>query len=727
MFAKGSVVVAISVCAACAIDSEPTVDQARALEELGPIQRDARVLAGRLSPPARDPVAAARRFLADHAGALALAAREAEDFAVTGVDVDPASGLRHVTLQRVLDGVPVDHGVITVHLDADNAIFRVVSDERIALAPPRNRRLLAPLDAVRAAARALRAPITAPVALPADADRAWFRDPGASDPIAVEPRIYQVAPDDARHAYQVILQWHDDRGPRAELAMIDADDGALLSRADLVESVIPYSGLVFTASPGAAPTVDTRVLVSFGIDPATSPNGWVDGTEKTRGNNVIAATDLNHDNVVGAGETQPQANATTKRFDAAFDPTMSAALFKEASVVNAFYTVNDFHDRAYGYGFTEAARNFQTDNFGKGGTGGDEVQVDTQDGGGTNNATFQSLPEGMKPRMTLFTFSLAGGVLRDSAFDPTVLYHEASHGMSNRLVGGGAGSCLGVGQAAGMGEGWGDFLAASFLNDPVIGAYVSGNASVGVRRASMAASAFRYDDVQSGVMTEAHDAGEVWAAALWAARTAVGAAVIERLVVNGMKLTPCNPTMIHERDAILNADAVLDGSANRCALFAAFASRGLGNGAVSPSTSSTTAIVTSTTVPADCGGTTTERTFRSASTPLAIPDNNAVGVKASITVAPGALTSSRVKVDVDITHPFRGDLVIQVISPGGAVATLSNRAGGAADNFVATALDLTASFPVGTPASGTWQLFVRDLAASDVGTINKFRLSVTSP
>jgi aminopeptidase S len=85
-----------------------------------------------------------------------------------------------------------------------------------------------------------------------------------------------------------------------------------------------------------------------------------------------------------------------------------------------------------------------------------------------------------------------------------------------------------------------------------------------------------------------------------------------------------------------------------------------------------------------------------------------------------------IKVDVDITHTFRGDLVIQVVAPNGAVATLSNRAGGSDDNYVVTGLDITKMFPVAALTAGTWSLFVRDLAAADVGTINKFKVTVTT-
>jgi len=51
------------------------------------------------------------------------------------------------------------------------------------------------------------------------------------------------------------------------------------------------------------------------------------------------------------------------------------------------------HDIAYRYGFTEAAFNFQHDNFKKGGEDGDPVMAYVQDKSGINNAYFTTLPE----------------------------------------------------------------------------------------------------------------------------------------------------------------------------------------------------------------------------------------------------------------------------------------------------------------------------------------------
>jgi subtilisin-like proprotein convertase family protein len=243
----------------------------------------------------------------------------------------------------------------------------------------------------------------------------------------------------------------------------------------------------------------------------------------------------------------------------------------------------------------------------------------------------------------------------------------------------------------------------------------------------MANSPFTYNDIKNGNLAEVHDAGELWAAALWDVRTQVGTATAEQLTIAGMKLTPCNPSMINARDAIIQADANLNGGANRCKLFTAFARRGMGSGASSPNDRSTTAVVVSTQVPADCGGGGgTTRTFTSVDVPKSIPDNNATGVRSNDVAAGVAGAVSKVTVSTNITHTFRGDLVVQVVAPSGQVATISNRAGGSADNLVVTDMDITTAFPATTTFNGTWQLFVRDLAAVDVGTINSFQLKITS-
>jgi len=676
-----------------------------------------------LATHATDPVAAAKAFLVENAAVFKLSPDEAASFVVGRVDLDKVTGTRHVTLNRTFGDVPAFQGGVSVHMDSGNNVFRAVGDEFYQISAPNNRQMLSPTEAAVAAGRALGLTLSPTVATSDDL-RTVLTAANTLDPIGVDKRIFAVAPGDSRLAFQTTVSWKDSSGKQQyDLVMIDAQDGTALAINSLVNE---FTGRVFTAGPGVNPTTDTRTLVSFNGDPAASPQGWVGAARKTIGNNVISATDLNANNTVGTNETQPTADGNDS-FDFPFSPLQSAANFKEAAVTNAFFFANDWHDRTYRLGFTESAGNFQTSNFGLGGAQNDEVQQDVQDGSGTNNANFATPPDGSKPRMQMFLFSIISGSLReDGDFDATVVYHENTHGLSNRLVGNGATTCLGGTQSGSMGEGWSDWVAASFLNNPVIGAYVTGNATTGIREFSMASSPLTYAQMKDGSHAEVHAGGEIWAATVWDIRNVLGAAKTEQLVVSGMKLTPCNPTMLQARDAILAADVNINAGANRCAIFGAFAARQMGTGASSPNTNSTSAIVLSTAVPPECGGggAGVTRDFTSTDVPKAIPDNNATGVRSSVAVTPSKAIT-KVTVDTNITHTFRGDLVIQVVGPTGATFTLSNRAGGSADNFIANGTDITSAFS-GTQSGGTWQLFVRDLARIDTGTINSFKLHITS-
>ena len=61
------------------------------------------------------------------------------------------------------------------------------------------------------------------------------------------------------------------------------------------------------------------------------------------------------------------------------------------------------HDLAYRYGFDEASGNFQANNYGRGGTGGDYVRAEAADGNGTNNANFNPpTNDGGTPRMQMY-------------------------------------------------------------------------------------------------------------------------------------------------------------------------------------------------------------------------------------------------------------------------------------------------------------------------------------
>jgi serine protease len=120
------------------------------------------------------------------------------------------------------------------------------------------------------------------------------------------------------------------------------------------------------------------------------------------------------------------------------------------------------------------------------------------------------------------------------------------------------------------------------------------------------------------------------------------------------------------------------------------------------------------------GGSTGGTTF-SNTTALPIPDNGAA-VESSIAVsgrtgnAPSAL-----QVGVDITHTYRGDLVLDLVAPDGSTYRLkSSSTSDSADN-VNTTYTVDASSET---ANGIWKLRVQDVAASDTGKLNSWKLTL---
>lgn len=133
----------------------------------------------------------------------------------------------------------------------------------------------------------------------------------------------------------------------------------------------------------------------------------------------------------------------------------------DMAVTQLFYTTNMYHDLLYRLGFDEVSGNFQMDNFGKGGRGGDAVIANAQDAydSASNNANFMTPPDGQQGRMRMYIWN-THSPYRDGDVEAGIVIHELTHGTSTRLTGGPLNSgCLGFGEAGGMGEGWGDFFA----------------------------------------------------------------------------------------------------------------------------------------------------------------------------------------------------------------------------------------------------------------------------
>jgi len=104
---------------------------------------------------------------------------------------------------------------------------------------------------------------------------------------------------------------------------------------------------------------------------------------------------------------------------------------------------------------------------------------------------------------------------------------------------------------------------------------------------------------------------------------------------------------------------------------------------------------------------------------VSIPDNSPTGATSEARVT-GVSGSGGASVSVDISHTYRGDLVVTLVKDGRDVKTLHDRAGGSADDLVET-YTLTAA-ELGTDRNGTYVLKVIDTAAQDSGTLNSWKL-----
>ena len=607
--------------------------------------------------PANDPHRAVKAFLNDHAAlvghdAAALAtARVARDFTTAH------NGLRTVIWVQELEGISVFESVLVGHItrrgELVNLSSRLLPDVAAAAraGTPNRARLQRNPGITAAQAAATAANLIGENSAPGDftpvevqpegaALRRGFNAPMLGEPARVRLVWLPMNRDRMRLCWEIVLTGRA-RGERYRV-LIDAETGAALLRHCLTHYLSDASYRVFISdspaplSPGLAvpqtnqPALAARVLVvTNALNTNASPNGWInDGDNETRGNNVDAHLDLDANNLPDLPRPQ---GSPFRVFDFPLDLTQPPSSNRNAAVVQLFYWCNWAHDKLYELGFTEAAGNFQDDNFGRGGLDSDAVQADAQDGSAFNNANFSAGTDGSSARMQMYLFN-GPTPDRDASLDAEIILHEYVHGLSNRRVGSGSG--LSALQSVGMGEGWSDFYALALLSEAgddlhgnyALGAYTTKdffgeaeNYYYGIRHypysTVLAKNPLTFKDIDptqidfhvgipknpvlSVSATEVHSQGEVWCAMLWEARANLitrhgftnGNQLILQLVTDGMALAPDNPTFVEARDAILQADQVLTGGTNRNELWAAFAKRGLGYLASAPPSFTTTGVV----------------------------------------------------------------------------------------------------------------------------------------
>jgi len=181
-------------------------------------------------------------------------------------------------------------------------------------------------------------------------------------------------------------------------------------------TVIPWPGEAPSFVPAA---VRTNPWLLSGAGNNATTLGWHnDGTldyTVSRGNNVHAhedqAANNSNNGIQAVSTTTPDPLNFTYAGQPNYTVQPTTPAFQQFAITNLFYWNNILHDMSYKYGFDEVSHNFQNNNLGRGGVQGDYVQADAQDGSGTNNANFATPPDGTRPRMQMYLFNPASGIL----------------------------------------------------------------------------------------------------------------------------------------------------------------------------------------------------------------------------------------------------------------------------------------------------------------------------
>ncbi|MEZ4825653.1 MAG: T9SS-dependent M36 family metallopeptidase [Bacteroidia bacterium] len=345
---------------------------------------------------------------------------------VTDSFTTPATGRTYLYFRQVYHGIPVT-GTESMVVFSPGEKVEVVSvrfRNNIAGAVATVIPVISPRQAVGFAAEAMGSPVLQPLKVLTSAAGINGKTVFSTGGISQEPIPVSLALFSGESEQPVSLSWNLQiytlTGEHWWDIWVDATDGQILHFADWVTACdpgfSPPGESAVQESLGAGeyhvfplplenPLIGPRSFVFDPSEPLASPFGWHDtngisGEEftTTRGNNVWAYEDQDGNN---SGGFSPDGGASLD-FDFPLDLSLPPGAGRDAAITNLFYWNNLMHDIWYRYGFDEVSGNFQENNYGRGGKGGDYVRAEAQDGSGRNNANFATPPDSARARMQMF-------------------------------------------------------------------------------------------------------------------------------------------------------------------------------------------------------------------------------------------------------------------------------------------------------------------------------------
>ncbi|GAB1690429.1 M36 family metallopeptidase [Krasilnikovia sp. M28-CT-15] len=560
----------------------------------------------------KKPEAVALDYVKAHGDVFGLGAAAVEQLKLRKDYVDVA-GTHHLSFIQSVDGVPVFGNGLKAHVAKDGRLIQVDGSPLATLPGSTGSSKLTAAKAREAAVQNVLGDSTAKVTTAAagPTKATGFADGGNAQLV-----MFQTAT--GPH-----LAWRVVTLDEGYVHVVDAADGTVLYRQNTVQR---DSGSAFPNYPGA-PAGGKQISVDLGK--------WLpNNSPRLAGNVAHVWSDVDDNNKASANEeVAPAAKRSWKfpftDFSAAAAETGCAAAFpcswdpktpdswqknRAQNAVQLYYFLGLWHDhlKAAPIGFTRSAGNFEA-------VDDDAVQGQAMDGANTanglpdprhvNNANMNTPPDGTAPTMQMYLFQPVDGgpfIAGNSGDDADIVFHEYTHGLSNRLVVDANGvSTLGSIQAGSMGEAWSDWYALDYLvgkglekdtakvGDLRIGRYVGKDQNlirtepvdcpVGATSADCAGTpgagpgGYTYGDFgRVAGRPEVHADGEIWAQTLWDLRTAIGSKKALQLVTRAMELSPANPSYLDERNSILQADTVVNGGRLSAKIWNVFAKRGMG-------------------------------------------------------------------------------------------------------------------------------------------------------
>lgn len=463
----------------------------------------------------------ARNFLGRYSG-MFLMRSNLSDLVVTKVDEGLAS--YHVRLLQTYKGLKVYNAETSVHMNKDGQVEAIYNDYK----PGINIDITSTISEANAT----------------DVARNHINPVGGlRGDINTELLIYPK--DDGNYlAYKVLIQAYNPLGDW--LVFVDAKNGNILGKENLIRRV-DGTGAVFDPNPVVTSgnnsirdnnNADSPFLTGQRINRVLRD---LDNSGRLKGPYV----DLNATGITGAYKTAGQANEPTTHN---YQYTRSDDRFEEVTI---YYAIDSFQRYIQSLGFTNVNNrsipvhaHYQTD----------------------DNSYYSSADHGLH-------FG-DGGV--DDAEDADIILHEYGHSIQDNQVPGWGSS----NESRAMGEGFGDYIAASFyatvnngfqrtcVGDWDATSYSSTNPPC-LRRVD------GQNHYPENIINEEHTDGEIWSASLWDIWLLLGSGITDKLVIEShFSLSP-NSNFRDGANAIILADRNLYGGVHRSQIEAVFQNRGI--------------------------------------------------------------------------------------------------------------------------------------------------------